>query len=77
MATPTPAPRNAPTADARELSAAEWRGVAEALWALLDDVDTASDLFKPEPSPYVDYVQAKQAERHRHLVTDGHRLYVP
>lgn len=34
------------------------------LFGLLDDIDTASDRFKPEKTAFYDFVMAKAKERH-------------
>ena len=46
----------------------------EKLWQLLDDIDTASDMFKPEQTGFYKYVMAKAEERHKYLVSDGYTL---
>ncbi len=51
-----------------------WRLKAEALWDLLDDIDTASDMFKPEQTTFYKYVMAKAELRHRYLHSDGYVL---
>ena len=59
------------------------RKIAEDLWQLLDDIDTASDAFKPcEINPesyraYYKYVERKQAQRGDSLESDGYKLYLP
>ena len=35
----------------------------ELLWSLLDDISTAGDMFKPEITPYFNYVNKKCEER--------------
>lgn len=52
----------------------EWKTKAEALWALLDDIDTAGDVFKPEIGAYFRYVNRKSAERFQHMQSDGYRI---
>ena len=42
----------------------------EKLWQLLDDIDTASDMFKPEQTEFYKYVMAKAEEHHKYLVSD-------
>ena len=42
------------------------------LWSLLDDIDTALDLFKPELNAFEKYVCAKVEERNGILENDGH-----
>jgi hypothetical protein len=56
--------------------AEEWKSVAEKLWGLLDDIDTASDMFKPEMQAYEKYVCAKAEERHKLLSSDGYTLWM-
>lgn len=51
---------------------AEWKHKAEALWALLDDIDTYGDMFKPEHTSYVNAVDAKTRERFKHMESDGY-----
>lgn len=55
----------------------EYKESAEKLWQLLDDVDTASDMFKPSENNginsyinFYNYVMKKQAERWKYLTTD-------
>ena len=56
-----------------------FREIAEKLWSLLDDIDTASDIFKPqnEESAMAFYNNAmkKVAERFKYLDSDGYKLY--
>ena len=48
----------------------------KALWDLLDDIDTASDRFKPSlDSAFVRYVLGKADERNKYLVSDGYELF--
>lgn len=53
----------------------EWKAKAEALWQLLDDIDTAEDMFKPAMTNYSEYVNAKHKERFKHLESDGYKLF--
>lgn len=48
---------------------------AKSLWSLLDDIDTYSDMFKPELTAYVKAVDKKTRERHQYLSTDGYELF--
>lgn len=52
----------------------EWKAKAEALWALLDDIDTAGDMFKPEIGAYFRYVNLKASERFQHMKSDGYKI---
>jgi hypothetical protein len=48
------------------------------LWDLLDDIDSASDIFRPKmDEPFVAYVMEKVQARHQHLVSDGYNLSEP
>ena len=51
-----------------------WKAIAEALWGLLDDVDTAGDMFKPPINNFFKYVIRKSEERHKYLHSDGYEL---
>lgn len=59
----------------RKCTVDEWRSKAEALWALLDDISTASDMFKPEQTNFYKYVMRKCEERSKQMISDGYRLY--
>ena len=52
--------------------------VSRALWDLLDDIDTYSDMFKPDDlKPYELFykkVMEKVKERHKYMESDGHDL---
>ena len=56
-----------------------FREIAEKLWDLLDDIDTASDVFKPNDEKsykdFYDYTMNKQIERHKYMKSDGYKLY--
>lgn len=56
-----------------------FRERAEELWGLLDDIDTASDMFKPQDEKsamaFYNYAMKKQEERHKYLKSDGYKLY--
>ena len=53
-----------------------WKLMAERLWGLLDDIDTAFDHYKPTMSDrFVNYVHKKCIERQDYLESpDGHTL---
>ena len=52
----------------------EGKSIEERLWQLLDDIDTAGDMFKPEVTEYFKYVVKKSEERHKYLISDGFTL---
>ena len=66
---------------AAENKAGMMQAKAEALWGLLDDIDTASDMFKPSDDTsfraYWHYACRKVAERFIHLESDGYDLFIP
>jgi len=51
------------------------------LWKLLDDIDTATDLFSLHDlksyEAYYKYVTKKQQERHKIFISDGYNLFDP
>jgi len=57
------------------------RNIAINLWDLLDDVDTASDIFKPNNpksyKAYYNHINGKISKRFLSMVTDGFELYLP
>ena len=59
----------------------DMRKIAEALWCLLDDIDSASDMFKPSdnnPDSYkrfYSYAMKKQGLRFKYLTSDGYKLF--
>jgi hypothetical protein len=59
----------------------DWEKAAEDLWQLLDDIDTASDMFKPITldgyKTYYSYVSKKHALRFNILKSDGYKLFIP
>lgn len=59
----------------------ELRAIVEKLWSLLDDIDTASDMFKPSDlsgyKRFYDYAMKKAADRGKQLESDGYHLYLP
>lgn len=61
--------------------AAKLREISEALWAMLDDIDTASDRLKPSDEAgyrrFYEYAMRKSAERHAKLASDGYGLFLP
>jgi hypothetical protein len=57
------------------------RTIAEKLWSFLDDIDTASDMFKPSNlsgyKQFYGYAMKKAADRGKQLESDGYHLYLP
>lgn len=58
-----------------------WKARAEALWQLLDDIDTGSDMFKPHDEKsykaFYEYAMARAERRHKYLHSpDGYKLVV-
>lgn len=46
------------------------------LWNIIDDIDTADDMFKEDDKAFREYVMNKQKERHQVLFSDGYGLYL-
>lgn len=53
-----------------------WKEIAVQLWKLLDDIDTAGDIFKPPINNFFKYVTRKSQERHKFLSTDGYSIFL-
>ena len=57
------------------------REIAAALWDLLDDIDTASDMLKPSDETryrqFYKYAMKKSEARHAQVTSDGYDLYLP
>ena len=52
-----------------------WEEIARHLWTLLDDIDTASDMFKPPQNGFYKYVMKKSQERSLYGYSpDGYKL---
>ena len=60
----------------------DYKAIATELWSLLDDIDTASDGFKPcednginSYENFYGYTMRKVSARHKLLKSDGYKLY--
>jgi len=60
----------------------EYRKIAEELWKLLDNIDTATDMFKPckengikSYDNFYKYCNKITPKRFDYLMSDGHKLY--
>ena len=57
------------------------RGITKRLWCILDDIDTASDMFKPRDESgykrFYEYAMNKAGRRFALVTSDGHDLFVP
>ena len=57
------------------------REMADKLWSLLDDIDTASDQIKPANETgyrrFYEYAMKKAEARHAIITSDGYDLYLP
>ena len=51
-----------------------WQAIAMGLWALLDDIDTASDVAKADDQLYRSMVHQIHMQRYRFADSDGHGL---
>lgn len=57
------------------MTSEKWERKAKLLWELLDDIDTASDMFKPEKSPFYHYVMRKAEKRFDIMASDGYSIF--
>lgn len=75
QATTAPKPTGKPL---EEIDDVEWlRWAVEKLWHLIDDIDTADDMFKENFKGFNAYTMRRQAERHKVLESDGYDLFMP
>lgn len=49
----------------------------EALWKIIDDIDSALDMFKPKQDAFTNFIARKSEERHTYLISDGYTLKEP
>lgn len=59
----------------KDMSEQKWKEIAEQLWTLLDDIDTASDMFKPEMNNFYKYTMRKVEARFKLIGSDGYKLF--
>lgn len=56
------------------------RNVVIQLYKLLDDIDTASDMFKPRDESsykaFYEYTMRRQQEKANNITTDGFEIYI-
>lgn len=56
----------------------QFQPISKILWGLLDDIDSASDVFKPSSEKgyksFYEYALNKSANRHKYLRSDGYKL---
>lgn len=45
------------------------------LFKIIDDIDTAGDMFNPEITAYVEFIDAKIKEAHKSIISDGYKLF--
>lgn len=46
------------------------------LYDIIDDIDTASDMCKPESTSYTRLVDTLQSQKSAYIVSDGYNLFV-
>ncbi len=54
--------------------AKKYKAECHRLWKLLDDIDTAGDMFKPEINGYFHYVNDKATKRKGLFYSDGYNI---
>lgn len=57
------------------MNAEKWERIARELWAILDDIDTASDIFKPIKNNFYNHSMNKVGQRWMLMGSDGYKLY--
>lgn len=64
-----------------DITIGDYRDQAEYLWELLDDIDTASDMFKPQDldsyERYLLWITKKLRKRFNVFKSDGYKLMTP
>lgn len=58
-----------------ELTIENWKCIAKELWKLLDEIDTASDMFKPEFNNFYRYAMVRVEKRHEFMKSNGYDLF--
>lgn len=58
-----------------EMTLEKWKAMAEKMWNLLDDIDTASDMFHPPKNGFYKYTMAKAEIRFKLMGSDGYKLF--
>jgi len=66
---------NSSKVDFSKLEEVPVNSVVGRLFKLLDDIDTASDMFKPKIEGYEKYIFNKIEEAQKLIVSDGYKLY--
>lgn len=51
-----------------------YKKIAIELWKLLDNIDTASDVYKPKKTAYYHSVTGQQEKRFKYLGSDGYTI---
>ena len=59
------------------MSRMNWKKAAKDLWAIIDDIDTYSDVCKSNNDSFRHMVEQKQKERFKILESDGYQLFQP
>jgi len=59
------------------MSEQKWKERAEALWQILDDIDTLDDAIKNDDTSFRKWALEYSYKRHEILSSDGYNLSVP
>ncbi len=52
-----------------------WKNIAIKLWRVLDDIDSAADIYKPEKNDeYIKYICGVVRQRFSYIGSDGYNL---
>lgn len=64
-----------PNIDFSKLKEVDESSIEAKLYQIIDDIDTATDMFKPEIKNFERYVFKKIKEAQKLIVSDGYKLY--
>jgi len=59
----------------RKMTKEKYEFIAKAAWNLLDDINTASDMFKPEKNSYYKYIMDKVKQSKKLMGSDGYTVF--
>lgn len=59
----------------KQVENTDWKTIAEELWKLLDNIDTASDMYKTDYEALADFIYKEQRKRFKLMTSDGYNLF--
>lgn len=61
--------------DFSKLKVVDEGSIEAKLYQIIDDIDTAGDMFKPPDSSYVKYIYNQIAKKNSLITSDGYKLF--